>query len=88
MFAEELLILHRGQGRELIWRDNTRCPTEDEYLAMVKDSEYLVLVVSTLGLDCGNRDRWAPAYCHPTYDGVCNYECKRVSLSGFISYSC
>ncbi|KAI6009882.1 farnesyltranstransferase [Pisolithus marmoratus] len=34
---EELLALHRGQGRELLWRDSLRCPTEDEYLAMVKD---------------------------------------------------
>ncbi|KAG1716218.1 hypothetical protein ID866_958 [Astraeus odoratus] len=34
---EELLVLHRGQGRELFWRDSFQCPTEDEYLAMVKD---------------------------------------------------
>ncbi|KAI9508387.1 terpenoid synthase [Russula earlei] len=33
----ELLNLHRGQGLELLWRDSLRCPTEDEYIAMVND---------------------------------------------------
>ncbi|KAI5793087.1 isoprenoid synthase domain-containing protein [Geopyxis carbonaria] len=34
---EELLNLHRGQGMELFWRDNLRCPTEEEYLEMVSN---------------------------------------------------
>jgi len=34
----ELLNLHRGQGLDLLWRDSLRCPTEDEYIAMVNDS--------------------------------------------------
>jgi len=33
----ELLNLHRGQGLDLLWRDSLRCPTEDEYIAMVND---------------------------------------------------
>ncbi|KIO13974.1 hypothetical protein M404DRAFT_11963 [Pisolithus tinctorius Marx 270] len=37
LYGKELLALHRGQGRELLWRDSLRCPTEDEYLSMVKD---------------------------------------------------
>ena len=36
-----MLALHRGQGRELLWRDHLRCPTEEEYVEMVKDSKYL-----------------------------------------------
>ena len=37
-FAAELLNLHRGQGLDLLWRDSLRCPSEEEYIAMVNDS--------------------------------------------------
>lgn len=37
--TEELLNLHRGQGMELFWRENLRCPSEEEYLEMVSNSE-------------------------------------------------
>ncbi|KAG1742385.1 isoprenoid synthase domain-containing protein [Suillus paluster] len=33
----ELMSLHRGQGLDILWRDTLRCPTEDEYVGMVKD---------------------------------------------------
>jgi len=36
-FVEELINLHRGQGREIYWRDNSICPTEGEYDKMVLD---------------------------------------------------
>jgi hypothetical protein len=36
-----MLALHHGQGRELLWRDHLQCPTEEEYVEMVKDSKYL-----------------------------------------------
>lgn len=35
----ELLALHRGQGLELLWRDSLQCPTEEEYVSMVNQSE-------------------------------------------------
>ncbi len=35
----ELLSLHRGQGLEILWRDSLRCPTEEEYIHMVNNSE-------------------------------------------------
>jgi geranylgeranyl diphosphate synthase type 3 len=31
--------LHRGQGLELYWRDALVCPTEEEYISMVNNSE-------------------------------------------------
>lgn len=34
---DELMSLHRGQGLDILWRDTLRCPTEDEYVQMVKD---------------------------------------------------
>lgn len=34
---EELLRLHRGQGMDLFWRDSLTCPTEQEYIEMVKN---------------------------------------------------
>merc|ERR1712232_357033 len=37
VFCSELLNLHRGQGRDILWRDTIRCPDEDEYLKMVED---------------------------------------------------
>lgn len=35
----ELLSLHRGQGLEILWRDSLRCPSEEEYIQMVNNSE-------------------------------------------------
>ncbi|KHN94000.1 geranylgeranyl diphosphate synthase [Metarhizium album ARSEF 1941] len=37
IFTEELINLHRGQGMELHWRDSLHCPTEDEYMRMVRN---------------------------------------------------
>ena len=37
VFIAELLCLHRGQGQDIKWRDALLCPTEEEYLQMVKD---------------------------------------------------
>lgn len=34
---KELLNLHRGQGQDILWRDSAKCPTEDQYMAMVQD---------------------------------------------------
>jgi len=34
---DEMLALHRGQGWDLFWRDHLQCPTEEEYVQMVKD---------------------------------------------------
>ncbi|KAK2459436.1 hypothetical protein APHAL10511_008547 [Amanita phalloides] len=33
---DELLSLHRGQGKDIMWRDTFQCPTEEEYISMVK----------------------------------------------------
>ncbi|KIJ63505.1 hypothetical protein HYDPIDRAFT_92021 [Hydnomerulius pinastri MD-312] len=35
--TEELLLLHRGQGLEIFWRDSLQCPTEEEYISMVNN---------------------------------------------------
>jgi hypothetical protein len=37
--SDELLNLHRGQGLEILWRDSLQCPTEEEYVAMVSNSQ-------------------------------------------------
>ncbi|KIJ51381.1 hypothetical protein M422DRAFT_58906 [Sphaerobolus stellatus SS14] len=37
LVTDELLNLHRGQGLDLLWRDNLICPTEDEYIHMVNN---------------------------------------------------
>ena len=37
VFVGELLNLHRGQGHDILWRDDGCCPTEEEYVKMVQD---------------------------------------------------
>ncbi|KAJ6570532.1 isoprenoid synthase domain-containing protein, partial [Mycena vulgaris] len=32
----ELIRLHHGQGLDILWRDSFSCPTENEYIEMVK----------------------------------------------------
>ena len=36
----QLLELHRGQGKEIYWRDSYSCPEEEEYMDMIRQSEY------------------------------------------------
>lgn len=44
---EELLSLHRGQGFDIYWRDNLKCPSESEYMDMVSASMTLSLLFFT-----------------------------------------
>jgi geranylgeranyl diphosphate synthase type 3 len=37
VFVGEMLNLHRGQGHDILWREDGRCPSEEEYLDMVRD---------------------------------------------------
>lgn len=36
LVTEEMLALHRGQGLEIFWRDSLTCPSEEEYIKMVR----------------------------------------------------
>ena len=38
IFTEELLMLHRGQGMEIYWRDQNVCPSVEEYMEMIGNS--------------------------------------------------
>ena len=37
IFVQELLNLHRGQGQDILWREQCRCPSEAQYKQMVLD---------------------------------------------------
>lgn len=37
IYTDELLNLHRGQGMDLYWRDTLTCPSEGDYLKMVRN---------------------------------------------------
>lgn len=37
VFVGELLNLHRGQGHDILWREQHTCPTEAQYVTMVRD---------------------------------------------------
>ena len=39
---EQLLELHRGQGKDIYWRDSYICPTEEEYMEMVGQSRCII----------------------------------------------
>jgi geranylgeranyl diphosphate synthase type 3 len=53
----ELLNLHRGQGLDLLWRDSLRCPTEEEYIAMVNDKTGgLLRVAIKLMMACASQN--------------------------------
>ena len=43
--TEQLLELHRGQGKDIYWRDNHLCPTEEEYFTMVKQSTSVIVYI-------------------------------------------
>lgn len=36
-FLAEMINLHKGQGLDIYWRDNSVCPSEEEYIDMVKN---------------------------------------------------
>ncbi|KAJ3195442.1 Geranylgeranyl pyrophosphate synthase [Irineochytrium annulatum] len=48
VFTEELLALHRGQGMEIYWRDSNICPSEEEYIDMVRNSESMDASIAVL----------------------------------------
>ena len=37
----QLVELHMGQGKDIYWRDSHSCPSEQEYMQMVRESEYI-----------------------------------------------
>jgi geranylgeranyl diphosphate synthase type 3 len=37
VFVSELLNLHRGQGRDIQWREDQKCPTQEQYMQMILD---------------------------------------------------
>lgn len=36
IFTQQMIQLHRGQGLDIHWRDTFQCPTEEEYIEMIK----------------------------------------------------
>jgi len=37
VFTEEVLNLHRGQGQDILWREQCTCPSEEQYRRMILD---------------------------------------------------
>lgn len=57
VYVASMMKLHFGQGLELYWRDNKKCPTEEEYLEMVvcKTGELFKLGVTIMECVSINR---------------------------------
>jgi len=48
LYTEMMLESCRGQALEIYWRDNHICPSEEEYLEMVKRSKDRVRAMSSI----------------------------------------
>jgi geranylgeranyl diphosphate synthase type 3 len=81
------MSLHRGQGMDILWRDTLRCPTEDEYVDMVKASRLSSLSQIPFVNIFFARNGRSPQDCCQTYDGMCydQYECVCLTWSPLIS---
>lgn len=75
-----MLALHRGQGKELLWRDHLQCPSEEEYVEMVKDSKCSITTGrSKLLTHSMSRDRRAAAGRSEIDDRVRHHQRWHVS---------
>lgn len=80
------MSLHRGQGMDILWRDTLRCPTEDEYVDMVKASRlpslFQIPFVNMIFFFFA-RNGWSPQDCCQTHDGMCydKHECVSLTCS-------
>ena len=36
IFSEQMMELHRGQGLDIYWRDSYQCPSEQQYMEMIR----------------------------------------------------
>lgn len=78
---------------ELLWRDSLQCPTEEQYISMVNNSEYLFHGVELESNDYSSyellRDRRASANCNQAHDGMCKDQrgCVRAILTALNSRS-
>ncbi|PWN21969.1 terpenoid synthase [Microstroma glucosiphilum] len=57
LLVEEMINLHRGQGLDLLWRDTLTCPTEEEYVEMVRNKTGGLLRIAG-----GLMMIWSPLY--------------------------
>ncbi|GLV42038.1 quemao [Carabus blaptoides fortunei] len=57
VYTEQLLELHRGQGMEIYWRDNFKCPSEEEYkqMTMRKTGGLFMLAIRLMQLFSENK---------------------------------
>ncbi|VVC98899.1 unnamed protein product [Leptidea sinapis] len=56
-FSDNILEAVRGQGKEIFWRDNFQCPTEEQYERMIeqKTGHVFNLFVSLMSLFSNNK---------------------------------
>ncbi|KAJ3751790.1 farnesyltranstransferase [Lentinula raphanica] len=67
IITEELLNAHRGQGMDILWRDLVRCPTEDEYVDMIKNkTASLFRILMRLMMACATERK--AVNCIPLMD--------------------
>ncbi|GAB6019578.1 Geranylgeranyl pyrophosphate synthase, variant 4 [Chamberlinius hualienensis] len=84
VFTEQLLELHRGQGKDIYWRENYVCPAEDEYkmMAIGKTGGMFSLAVRLMQLLSTNQNDFTKlignlGYCFQMrndYSNLCSKE--------------
>ena len=80
-YQAELLALHRGQGLELLWRDSLQCPTEEEYVNMVNQSEWLSAHGGLTWFMFVYRDWRAVSRCCEAHDGMFHEKHRCVGVT-------
>lgn len=69
VFLDEIANLHRGQGLDLYWRDSSICPSQEQYLEMVKNKTGgLFRLLSRLMLAEASVPLWVASQC---YESLC-----------------
>jgi geranylgeranyl diphosphate synthase type 3 len=56
VFSNKMLELHLGQGLEIYWRDNFVCPTENEYIDMIRKKTGGLFNMSVLLMQLVSQD--------------------------------
>ncbi|KAI3631059.1 hypothetical protein MIR68_010549 [Amoeboaphelidium protococcarum] len=52
IYSDEMVNLHKGQGMDIYWRDNAKCPSEQLYLEMIRNKTGGLLRLAVKLMQC------------------------------------
>ncbi len=87
IFVKEMLNLHRGQGQDILWREQCFCPTEEKYRLMVLDKTggLFRLTVGLMQAFSYNKTDYTPLLnCLGLYIRFIRFGCTQMNINGFV----